>query len=238
METSSQSENQELEPLHSHFETLEQQRDAATLGMWVFLGTEVLFFGVIFMGYIYVRWSYPLVVEEASRHLELVLGTINTAVLLTSSFFVAAAVLLAGNGRRHAASWLVIIAALMGVAFLVIKGTEYYAVIKEGFFPGYSATLEKVSVPGGGYYGALSQGGGPVPGRAELFFWLYFVMTGIHALHVLIGVSLLTWVALFLRRRPTFSQNAVANVGLYWHFVDLVWVFLFPMLYLAGHRPL
>jgi len=159
-------------------------------------------------------------------------------VLLTSSFFVAAAVLLAEQGRRHAASWLVMVAAVMGVAFLAIKGTEYYEVMHKGFLPGYNAALQDVSIPGGGYYGALSEGGGPVAGRAELFFWLYFVMTGIHAIHVLIGVSLLTWVATFLQRRPVYSVNTVQNIGLYWHFVDLVWVFLFPMLYLAGHRPL
>jgi cytochrome c oxidase subunit 3 len=206
--------------LHSHFETLQQQEEAATLGMWVFLATEVLFFGVLFMGYTYVRWSYPLMVEQSSRHLELGMGTLNTAVLLTSSFIVAAAVLLTEAGNRRKASWLLAAAAVMGVAFLVIKGLEYHAVISEGYLPGYGIHLQ-------------SKGG-----ASTLFFWLYFVMTGVHALHVVIGVGLLGSLAFGLRRPQSVSDNVVRNVGLYWHFVDLVWVFLFPMLYLAGHRPL
>ncbi len=226
----------ETERLHSHFVTREQQEDAATLGMWVFLATEVLFFGAIFMGYTYVRWSYPGVVEEASRHLEIVLGSINTGVLLTSSFIMAAGVLLAEQGRHRAAALALAVTALMGVVFLVIKGTEYSMVIGEGYLPGFTAQLEPVSRPGGGYYGALSEGGGPVPGHEELFFWLYFVMTGLHALHVAIGVILLAGLAWLLRKPQGISLNTVRNTGLYWHFVDLVWVFLFPLLYLAGHR--
>ncbi len=222
--------------LHSHFETPQQQEDASTLGMWVFIATEVLFFGVIFTAYVYLRWENPAAVKAGSLHLEIVLGSINTAILLTSSFIMASAVLLAEGGRRHLASLLIAVTAVMGVAFLVIKGTEYSMVMAHGFFPGYTADWQPVSRPGGGFYGALSRGGGPVPGMEELFFWLYFLMTGLHALHVLIGVGLLTGVAVLLRRPQGFSVNAVRNIGLYWHFVDLVWVFLFPLLYLASHR--
>lgn len=208
--------NVEGQPLHSHFETLEQQEDASTLGMWVFIATEVLFFGVIFTTYVYLRWEYPAAVRTGSLHLELVMGSINTAVLLTSSFIMATAVLMTETGRRHLASLLTAVTAVMGVAFLVIKGTEYSTVIGEGFLPGAD--------------------GRPVVGAETLFFWLYFVMTGLHALHVMIGIGLLTCVAFSLRRPDGVSINAVRNIGLYWHFVDLVWVFLFPLLYLASHR--
>jgi len=222
--------------LHSHFVTLEQQREAATLGMWVFLATEVLFFAVLFMGYAYVRWNYPRVVEEASRHLEIVLGSINTGVLLTSSFILAAGVLFAEGGRRRTSSVALAVTALMGAVFLAIKGTEYARVIGEGYLPGFTSHLQAVSTPGGGDFGLLSEGGGAVPGNEELFFWLYFIMTGVHALHVAIGVVLLSWLSILLRKPGGVSTNTVRNAGLYWHFVDLVWVFLFPLLYLAGHR--
>lgn len=205
----------EYQPLHSHFETLQQQEDASTLGMWVFIATEVLFFGVIFTAYVYLRWEYPAAVRAGSLHLEIVLGSINTAVLLTSSFIMATAVLMAEAGRRRLASLLAAVTAVMGVAFLAIKGTEYSMVIAHGFFPGAASA---------------------VAGREQLFFWLYFLMTGLHALHVLIGVGLLSGVAFSLRRPRGVSVNAVRNIGLYWHFVDLVWVFLFPLLYLASHR--
>ncbi len=224
--------------LHSHFETLGQQEAAATLGMWVFLATEVLFFGALFLCYAYVRWSYPAQVEEGSRHLETVLGTINTGVLLTSSFIMATGVLFAEQGRPRRAAVALAVTAAMGVVFLAIKGTEYAAVIREGDLPGFTAQLQRLSHPGGGAVGLLSQGGGPIPGQRELFFWLYFIMTGLHALHVAIGVVLLGGLAWWLRgeARASVSVNAIRNAGLYWHFVDLVWVFLFPLLYLAGHR--
>jgi cytochrome c oxidase subunit 3 len=202
----------------SQFDSAEQQRDTATLGMWVFLATEVMFFGGLFMAYTFARWSQPAVVEKASTHLELVLGTINTAVLLTSSFIMAAGVLYAEEARFRRSAAMLFMAAACGVAFLVIKATEYSHVMHEGLFPG-----SRFHPPEGT---GLS---------AELFFWLYFVMTGLHALHVLIGVVLLTIVGCLLMRRKGASSNLVRNTGLYWHFVDMVWVFLFPLLYLAGH---
>lgn len=200
--------------LHSHYQTLEQQAEAASLGMWVFLATEVLFFSVLFMGYTYLRWSYPDVVAAASRHLELPMGGLNTLILLTSSFIVAAGVLLAPGERRLVASRCFFFAALMGIAFLAIKGTEYFHAIEEGLFPR----------------------AGSVSSPRALFFWLYFVMTGLHAVHVGVGVVLLFCLSHCLRRPQGISLNIVRNGGLYWHFVDLVWVFLFPLLYLAGHR--
>ena len=229
-----------------HFETAEQQRGAANLGMWVFLATEVLFFSGLFMAYTFVRWSSPVTVHEASRHLELVLGTINTAVLLTSSLIMAIGVQLAESGRSRTAALMLAVTAVMGFTFLAIKATEYTTVIHEGLLPGKHFQAERV-VPGLMHQGtqilslpikAGEPGAPPIqigrPGAAELFFWLYFVMTGLHALHVLIGAVMMALLAFWLRRGAYVSNNTVHNAGLYWHFVDLVWVFLFPLLYLAG----
>ena len=204
--------------VQSQFDTPVQQRESATLGMWVFLATEVMFFGGLFLCYTYVRWSEPAVVEKASTHLELILGSINTAVLLTSSFIMAAGVLFAEEGRSRLSAMMLGIAAFCGVLFLAIKGTEYAHVIGDGLFPG-----SNYRSPDG------------LPISSQLFFWLYFVMTGLHALHVLIGVVFLSIVAVLLLRSRPASTNLVRNAGLYWHFVDMVWVFLFPLLYLAGH---
>ncbi|MEI6349671.1 MAG: cytochrome c oxidase subunit 3 [Verrucomicrobiota bacterium] len=233
--------------IEHHFETAEQQRGAANLGMWVFLATEVLFFSGLFMAYTFVRWSSPETVHAASRHLELVFGTINTAVLLTSSLIMAIGVQFAEFGKTRLAALMLAITAVMGFAFLAIKATEYTMVIHEGLFPGKNFQAERV-VPGIIHQGtqllslpikAGEPGTPPIlagrPGAAELFFWLYFVMTGLHALHVLIGVVMLGLLAVLLRRGTYVSNNTVHNAGLYWHFVDMVWVFLFPLLYLAGY---
>jgi len=202
------------QPLYSHFDTLEQQAEAASLGMWLFLASEVLFFAGLFMGYTYLRWCYPDEVAAASRELALLQGGLNTFILLTSSFAVAMGVLRSHEGAWADASRWFAKSGWMGVAFLAVKGSEYVHAVHAGHLP----TL-----------------GGDA---RSLFFWLYFVMTGLHALHVLIGVVMLFLVAFWMRRPEALSLNTVRNSGLYWHFVDLVWVFLFPLLYLAGHRPL
>jgi len=215
--------------IEHHFETEEQQRDAATLGMWVFLATEVLFFGGLFMSYTFLRWSHEAAVEASSRHLELALGSINTALLLTSSFVMAAGVHFTEKGRYRMAAAMLALTALMGIGFLAVKGTEYHAVISDGHWPGSRFHALGLSPA--------------APGPEELFFWLYFVMTGLHALHVLAGVVVLATIAVMLERSSknarshpaSVSRNTVHNAGLYWHFVDIVWVFLFPLLYLAGH---
>ena len=265
--------------LEHHFATPEQQRDTAIFGMWIFLGTEVLFFGGLFMGYTFLRWSSPVTVETASRHLELILGSINTAILLTSSFIMTLGIHFADRHRPRKAAAMLAITAALGIAFLCIKATEYSRVIHEGLLPGTGFRIDRVLTDSkapapirrslgpkltgslfeedrstrtrtrpelhvdpfqSGISGALGPGSGVdarrvVPGIAELFFWLYFVMTGLHAVHLLIGVVMSLIVAFMLREPSGVSANTIHNVGLYWHFVDMVWVFLFPLLYLAGH---
>ena len=198
-----------------------QQREAATFGMWLFLATEVLFFGGLFLAYTVYRYSYPEAFRHASSHTLVVVGTINTAILLISSFCMVLAVQAAEQTKRFALfSWLTA-TAVLGVLFLVIKGFEYHHEIQQGLFPGPNFHFE-----------------GPDRPQAKLFFCLYFVMTGIHALHVIIGIFLIgtyaVW-ALYARRLEPL-RTSVDLLGLYWHFVDIVWVFLFPLIYLIGRH--
>jgi cytochrome c oxidase subunit III len=207
---------------HAHqFETLEQQRDADILGMWTFLATEVLFFGGLILCYTFARFSYPQVFEAASHHLYIGYGGTNTALLLCSSFTMALAVRAAQLGRRKTLVGLTLVTALFGLCFLVVKGFEYHTDYIEQLVPRWHFHWE-----------------GSHPEQAQLFFWLYFVLTGLHALHVTIGVVILVVVAvLSWRGKITAENHMTAEVtGLYWHFVDIVWVFLFPLLYLIGHR--
>lgn len=203
--------------LAHQFEDLAQQHEAATLGMWVFLANEVMFFGAIFMGYTAYRYLYPHVFAAASPHLDRTLGSVNTAVLLTSSLTMALAVHASQVGKRKALVVFLLLTMLLGTGFLGIKSLEYSHKFAEHLAPGSGFRFE-----------------GPQPEKAEIFFFLYFIMTAIHALHVLIGVVLIGVVAL-LAWRGRYSPEyyaPVENTGLYWHFVDIVWVFLFPMLYL------
>jgi len=207
-------------PLAMQFDDAEQQQLAATLGMWAFLATEVLFFGGMFAGYLVYRLWYPEVWAEASRHLDLVLGTINTAVLLSSSFTMALAVRAAQTDDTTLLRRLLMATLLLGTVFLGIKGWEYMHKVQESL------------LPGPGFHWEATDAG--AEGPARLFFSFYFAMTGVHALHMVIGLGLLA--VLFVQAgRGRFSSNyftPVENTGLYWHFVDIVWVFLFPLLYL------
>ncbi len=225
------------------FDDPEHQRQTAALGMWIFLGTEVLFFGALFMAYTFLRWANPAAVSEGSRHLELWIGSVNTAVLFTSSFVVTLALYAHDLARKRLAFWMLMVAAAMGLVFLSLKGLEYAHVGSEGLFPGAQFRYRQVH-PGmspmpGGLTGALGARGNPLqgvnPGSVELFFWLYFVMTAVHAVHLLVGIVCLVVVAAWLRRRKRVSYNTIHNVGLYWHFVDIIWIFLFPLLYLAAN---
>lgn len=203
--------------LAHQFEDLTQQHEAATLGMWVFLANEVMFFGAIFMGYTAYRYLYPQVFAAASPHLDRTLGSVNTAVLLTSSLTMALAVHASQVGKRKALVGFLVLTMLLGTVFIGIKSLEYSHKFAEHLVPGSGFRFE-----------------GPQPEKAEIFFFLYFIMTAIHALHVLIGVVLIGVIAL-MARRSRYSPEyyaPVENTGLYWHFVDIVWVFLFPMLYL------
>lgn len=205
--------------LAEQFDDMAQQAEAGALGMWLFLGTELLLFGGLFTGYISYRLYYWEGFHEASRHLYFTLGSINTAVLLTSSYFVARAVGAARQDKtREIAKWLLIALAL-GAIFLCIKSTEYYLEWREHLVPWLNFQFE-----------------GAKPHHAQLFFVFYFLMTGLHAVHMIVGMTLLLIVA-FLAWRGRFSaryHNPVELVGLYWHFVDIVWVFLYPALYLLN----
>ena len=201
-----------------HFETLQQQSEAATLGMWIFLVTEVMFFGGLFTAYMIYRLWYPQAWAEASRALNIYLGGFNTVVLIASSLTMAMAVRNAQTGRRIATVVQLIATMALGMTFLVVKYFEYAEKFRLREVPGPNFHFE-----------------GPFESQAEIYFSLYFAMTGLHALHMIIGfglMSVITWMAW----KGRFSREWYTPVemsGLYWHFVDIVWIFLFPLLYLV-----
>jgi len=207
--------------LAEQFENIEQQHAAAKLGMWVFLATEVLFFGGLFLSYTVYRYLYPDAFAAASRHTEVILGGVNTAVLLFSSTLMALAVRASQLGRRKELARLLLATAFLGIVFMGVKGFEYHKDFVDHL------------VPGAGFQWPEAN-----PGAAEIFFWLYFAMTGLHAIHVTVGIVIMLVLALLAGRGHFARGNfiPVEIAGLYWHFVDIVWVFLFPLLYLAGHR--
>jgi cytochrome c oxidase subunit 3 len=203
--------------LADQFEDLPQQREAATLGMWTFLATEVLFFGAMFMSYITYRGLYPHAFAEASHHTVVLYGTMNTAILLTSSLTMALAVRAAHAGDRTAIIRFLLVTVFLGVCFLGVKGLEYHTDLKEQLWPG-----------------ANFRAG--LPPQAQIFWFLYWAMTGLHAIHVTVGVVLLSVMAR-LAAKSRFSAEYYTPIevsGLYWHFVDIVWIFLYPLLYLIG----
>lgn len=206
--------------LRMQFEDLAQQEQADTLGMWTFLATEVLFFGGLFLVYAVYRWYFPGVFRAASQELNLVAGSFNTTVLLTSSFVIALADNLIEKGKQSTVRWLVVTTAVLGIVFLGIKAFEYHEEFSHHLVP---------FIDGAFHWDKAD----PLPTR--LFFNLYFVMTGLHALHLLIGCSLLLIIALPLwtRIHPQRLPFFIKVSALYWHFVDIVWVFLFPLLYLV-----
>jgi cytochrome c oxidase subunit 3 len=207
---------------HHHFDSLEQQYAAASLGMWVFLATEVLFFGGLFLVYLVYRLSYPQEFGEASRTLDLFWGATNTVVLITSSLTMALAVAAAQADNRSRTVLFLGVTMVLGAAFLGVKAVEYTHKFAEHHVPGPGFTFE-----------------GQHPEHAQIFFSLYFVMTGLHALHMVIGLGVLAAMAI-MARRGRFSaaySTPVEVAGLYWHFVDIIWIFLFPLLYLISrHR--
>jgi cytochrome c oxidase subunit 3 len=197
----------------------DQQRLADRLGMWVFLGTEVMLFGGLFMAIVVYRLLYASQIKEASTHLHLWLAGGNTAILLTSSLFMAGAVTAARVGLyRHVLPALSITIAL-GIAFLVVKGVEYALEYGEGLIP-HVGPSSPVAAPAG-----------------KLFLNLYFIGTGLHAVHLTIGIAMLSLLSIRIARRrlnPVRRHMVIEASGLYWHFVDVVWVFLYPAFYLIG----
>jgi len=207
--------------LTHHFDTVEQQRDSASLGMWVFLAQEVMFFGGMFLAYLIYRSSYPSAFAEGSHHLDVVLGGINTAILIGSSLTMALAVYGAQTGRRGMLVLCLLATMALGLAFLGIKAVEYHHKYVDKLIPGMA-----FSYPG------------PNGNHVQLFFGLYFAMTGMHALHMVIGIALLVWLINDARKgrfTPEYHSH-IEIFGLYWHFVDIVWIFLFPLLYLIGRH--
>jgi cytochrome c oxidase subunit III len=211
--------------LFGHFQTMEQQKDSATLGMWIFLSTEILFFGGLFLTYTVNRHAYPGIFAEASKTLDLKLGTINTIVLIASSLTMAMAVWSAQTGKKKLITIFLLLTLLLGSVFLGIKAIEYHAKYVEHHIPGLPFQFE----PGSDI---------ATNAHTQLFFSLYFGMTGLHAMHMVVGVGLLMWlIRQSLKGRFTPEYNTpVENIGLYWHFVDIVWIYLFPLLYLIDRH--
>jgi cytochrome c oxidase subunit 3 len=207
--------------LAHHFDSLAQQTEATTLGMWVFLVTEVLFFGGLFATYMVYRSWCPDAFAAASHELDVTLGTINTVVLITSSLTMALAVHAAQLGQRKALLLFLILTMVLGGAFLGIKSVEYYHKFVEHHVPGPSFQFEAEHIR-----------------HAQIFFSLYFVMTGLHAVHMIIGIGIML-VMFYWSWNGTITQEYYSPIeisGLYWHFVDIVWIFLFPLLYLIGRH--
>jgi cytochrome c oxidase subunit 3 len=197
---------------------VEWREQTASLGMWVFLATEVMFFGGIFMGYVYLRAHFGTEVAQASRHTHEWLGTINTAILLTSSFSMALAVRFSQLAKRETVQRLLWVTAALGAAFLAVKLTEYTMEWHEGLVPGLNFTVaENARI-------------------TALFFFLYFVATGVHAVHLTIGVIAVLWMSWRLRKPPfpDWRADEIDVLGLYWHFVDAIWIFLYPLFYLVS----
>lgn len=204
---------------HVQYESLARQHATARLGMWIFLGSESLLFAGLFALYAAYRFAYPAAFHAAAAHANVVLGTINTYVLLTSSLTVALALHAMRVGRPRRTVALLGATMALGVAFLVLKGLEYAEHLRDGIAPG-------------GYYHAT----GEAPHGAVLYVTLYYLLTGMHALHVTAGLCVLGWLALRARRGDFSPESHIALElgGLYWHLVDLVWIFLWPLLYLVG----
>jgi cytochrome c oxidase subunit 3 len=210
--------------LGEQFDSLEQQHGTNTLGMWVFLASELMFFGMLFTTYTAYRLRFPDGFAEGSRHLDLVLGGVNTAVLIVSTLMMALAEHSAQRGDRRWLPRYLALAILLGTLFLGLKGLEYYEHFQEQLVPGI----------------AFSVGGpaGPELARdqVELFFLFYYAMTGLHAVHLTIGVGV-ACIMLVLARRGNFlgvEHWPLEMLGLYWNFVDIIWLFLLPLLYLVG----
>jgi cytochrome c oxidase subunit III len=201
--------------LREPWQALGEQREAAQFGIWIFLASEVLFFGAFFMGFAYLRILHPAAFALASRHTAILFGTINTALLLTSGLTMGLGVRAAGFGLKRVATALFSATAAIGLAFLVVKGLEYHGDIVKGLIPGAHFAL----------------GSGPT----QLFFGAYWIVTAVHLVHLSIGVAVVARLAIELARaRLPLSSPQIEVTGLYWAFVDIVWVLLYPLIYLGG----
>jgi cytochrome c oxidase subunit III len=207
--------------VEEQFDDLEQQRETANLGMWVFLGTELMFFGGLFLTFTIYRLVYARAFSEAAQHLDLITGSINTFILLTSSFLFSIAISAFEARRKVQAFFVLGFTVLLGITFLAVKGFEYLEDFRHGLIPGLWFAYN-----------------GPYRDNVQLFFVLYFIATGLHALHLIIGVAL-TMVLMALVVLSWFRPRRELGVGvfgLYWHFVDFIWIFIFSLFYLIGAK--
>lgn len=203
------------------FDDAEQQHEAISLGMWAFLITEVMFFGGLFLGYTIYRWQYPGAFIEGSHHLSITLGCFNTVVLILSSLTMALAVHAAQLGKKKQITGFLVATLVLGSIFLGVKSFEYAHKFHEHMIPGPHFDSAHVSNK-----------------ATEIFFSFYFAMTGMHAVHMIIGAAILI-VLILMSLRGRFHEkysSPIEMFGLYWHFVDIVWIFLFPLLYLLGRH--
>ena len=204
--------------LQHHFDTLEQQQNASMLGMWMFLIQEVLFFGGLFMAYILYRWMYGEAFRVASHELDWLMGFGNTVVLIGSSLTMALAVRASKTGEKSALVFFLVATLILGGVFLGVKVVEYSAKFEHHLIPGAHFQFHDAALKNG----------------AEIYFSLYFAMTGLHALHMILGGFVLVPL-IVMAMRGSFTPawyTPIELFGLYWHFVDIVWIFLFPLLYL------
>jgi len=223
-------------PAHQ-FDTMEQQKESSTLGMWLFLVTEIMFFGGLFTAYLVYRTLYPAAFAAASSTLNVPLGALNTAVLICSSLTMALAIRSAQVNWRKGAMIFLVLTMALGSTFLVVKAFEYHDKFVEHHVPGHILnTPFHFVLEDAREASAIAKLDPDYQRHAEIFFSLYFIMTGVHATHMIIGLGILA-VLLFYTRRGKYDSeyyNPLEMTGLYWHFVDIVWIFLFPLLYLLG----
>ncbi len=227
-----------------HFVSMEQQNETTSFGMWLFLLTEIMFFGGLFTAYlIYRNWYYPAFVA-ASHTLDIKLGAFNTLLLITSSFTMAMGVWCSETKRKAGLIWSLIATLILGLGFLGIKTIEYHEKYVKDHIPGHAFPGHAFSPQGFIHPDEEALKGGEkvlapdMAARTELYFFLYFAMTGMHAVHMIIGIVLLCGM-LFKALRGGYMDGHIAfveNFGLYWHFVDIVWIFLFPLLYLISRH--
>lgn len=225
-----------------HFQSVDQQADATNFAMWLFLLTEVMFFGGLFTAYlIYRNWYYPAFVE-ASHQLNVMWGTLNTGVLITSSFTMAMGVWCAEMRKKSGLVLSLVITFVLGLAFLGIKTIEYHEKWEKHHVPGIHYSLNSFLNPASDHEVYEEYHDKPLAldmaRHTELYFFLYFAMTGMHALHMIIGIGILGFM-IFRARAGDYTNGHVTfveNFGLYWHFVDIIWIFLFPLLYLISRH--
>jgi cytochrome c oxidase subunit 3 len=262
--------------LKHHFDNLEQQHASERLGIWMFLATEVLFFGGLFGAYTVYRMLYPTEFEFASSHLNRTIATINTLLLIVSSLTITFAIRAAKLGKKSALIQLLLVTAGLGTAFMVFKAVEYSKDFEERYVPGSLFTgeldrakneinaanrkrfeasqpllspheIDEFKFTGGQQHWAqdlarqVVKGEMGVPGvidagKVQLFLVFYYVMTGIHGIHIIVGIGCILWLVFEARRNtiPPENYSTVEVVSLYWHLVDAIWLFLMPLLYLAG----